>query len=108
MKQLPLPHTASPHRRVVHTNPYHDEIAGARVTYQLELVRCGKAKCRCARGNWHGPYWYGYWSAGGRTRSLYVGKKLRPAAEVANERNERKRHNAKQPTEDGARHPDAG
>jgi hypothetical protein len=45
-------------------------------TYRLERVRCGKEKCRCASGELHGPYWYAYWSEGGRTRSQYVGKKL--------------------------------
>ena len=45
-------------------------------TYRLESVRCGKEKCRCASGEPHGPYWYAYWSEGGRTRSQYIGKKL--------------------------------
>ena len=47
-----------------------------RNTYRRELVRCGKKECRCAEGQLHGPYWYAYWSEGGRTRSQYVGKKL--------------------------------
>jgi hypothetical protein len=43
------------------------------VTYQLELVRCGKRTCRRCP---HGPYWYAYfWNyTTGRTRSIYVGK----------------------------------
>lgn len=45
-------------------------------TYRLERVRCGSKKCRCASGELHGPYWYAYWSEGGRTRSQYLGKKL--------------------------------
>lgn len=45
-------------------------------TYRLEHVRCGSNKCRCASGELHGPYWYAYWSEGGRTRSQYIGKKL--------------------------------
>jgi hypothetical protein len=45
-------------------------------TYRLERVRCGSKKCKCATGDLHGPYWYAYWSEGGRTRSQYVGKKL--------------------------------
>jgi hypothetical protein len=45
-------------------------------TYQLERVRCGKKNCHCAEGRLHGPYWYAYWSEGGRTKSQYVGKKL--------------------------------
>jgi hypothetical protein len=47
-----------------------------RKTYRLERVRCGSKKCRCASGELHGPYWYAYWSEGGRTKSQYVGKKL--------------------------------
>jgi hypothetical protein len=42
------------------------------VTYRLERVSCGK-KCK---GCPHGPYWYGYWREGGRTRSKYIGKSL--------------------------------
>ena len=49
--------------------------AGQR-TYRLERVRCGSKKCKCVSGELHGPYWYAYWSEGGRTRSQYVGKKL--------------------------------
>ena len=45
-------------------------------TYRLERVRCGKQSCKCAEGKLHGPYWYAYWSEGGRTRSQYVGKRL--------------------------------
>jgi hypothetical protein len=74
---------------VDHVCPTHDQLAGSSVTYQLERVQCGKPKCR----KWHGPYWYAYWTSGGRTRSLYIGKRLRPAAEVATERNERRRTN---------------
>jgi hypothetical protein len=44
------------------------------ITYQLERVRCGKSNCRCGKGSLHGPYWYGYWSEGGKTKSMYVGK----------------------------------
>jgi hypothetical protein len=45
-------------------------------TYRLEHVRCGSKKCKCISGELHGPYWYAYWSEGGRTKSQYVGKKL--------------------------------
>jgi len=27
-------------------------------TFHKQLVRCGKANCRCAEGKPHGPYWY--------------------------------------------------
>jgi hypothetical protein len=45
-------------------------------TYRQEMVRCGKKGCRCANGELHGPYWYAYWSEGGKTKSEYVGKHL--------------------------------
>jgi len=45
-------------------------------TYQSEMVRCGKKGCRCSRGELHGPYWYAYWTEGGKTKSEYVGKNL--------------------------------
>jgi hypothetical protein len=46
------------------------------IAYQLELVRCGKKGCRCARRAAHGPYWYSYRRVGGRVISLYVGREL--------------------------------
>lgn len=45
-------------------------------TYRLEEVRCGKKNCHCVEGKPHGPYWYAYWTEGGKTRSQYIGKKL--------------------------------
>jgi hypothetical protein len=53
-----------------------DKRTMANKTYQLEGVRCGKKNCHCAEGRLHGPYWYAYWTEGGRTKSQYVGKKL--------------------------------
>jgi hypothetical protein len=47
----------------------------ARKTYRHELVRCGRESCKCVEGKLHGPYWYAYWSEGGKTRS-YIGKRL--------------------------------
>jgi hypothetical protein len=43
------------------------------MTYRLEKVSCGKNCKGCP----HGPYWYGYWREGGKTRSKYIGKNLR-------------------------------
>lgn len=52
------------------------------ITYQSELVKCGKANCRCATdGQLHGPYWYAYRKQGKKLKSWYVGKKL----ELSNE-----------------------
>jgi hypothetical protein len=45
-------------------------------TYRLVLIRCGKKGCKCVEGLGHGPYWYAFWSENGRTRCLYIGKKL--------------------------------
>lgn len=42
------------------------------VTYQLELVLCGKIGC-AAR---HGPYWYAYWKRAGRVRKRYMGREF--------------------------------
>jgi hypothetical protein len=50
-------------------------------TYRLEGVRCGKEKCKCARGELHGPYWYRFTRVGGKVKSEYVGKRLPPGAE---------------------------
>jgi Family of unknown function (DUF6788) len=33
---------------------------------------CGKAGCRCTRGEKHGPLYYLYWKDQGRSRSRYV------------------------------------
>ncbi len=46
------------------------------VVYQLEWVRCGKPKCKCASGELHGPYWYAYQRQEGKLKSWYVGKDL--------------------------------
>jgi hypothetical protein len=53
-----------------------DERTVENVTYRLEWVRCGKEKCKCARGELHGPYWYSYVRIKGKVRSQYVGKRL--------------------------------
>ena len=45
-------------------------------TYRLEGIRCGKEKCKCARGKPHGPYWYSYTRIKDKVKSQYVGKKL--------------------------------
>jgi hypothetical protein len=37
-----------------------------------QWVRCGRPKCRCARGERHGPYFYRFWREGGRLRKAYV------------------------------------
>jgi hypothetical protein len=43
-------------------------------TFEFETIpgRCGKPKCRCARGQLHGPYYYRCWREGGKLRKTYV------------------------------------
>ena len=53
-----------------------------RITYQSEMVKCGKSNCRCATdGQLHGPYWYGYQKQGQKLKSWYVGKELKSLGE---------------------------
>lgn len=44
-------------------------------TYRLERIRCGKEKCKCARGQLHGPYWYSYTRIKDKIKSQYIGKR---------------------------------
>lgn len=55
----------------------HGREGGRAVTYERKAVLCGKKGCN----KLHGPYWYAFWSAGGRTRSLYIGKAFRTVTE---------------------------
>lgn len=45
-------------------------------SYVLQLVKCGKNHCRCAKpsGELHGPYRYLFTKSGGKTKSKYIGK----------------------------------
>ena len=57
-----------------------------------QWVRCGRAGCRCSRGELHGPYSYLFWREGGRVRKRYVPRAQAPAVQVACvERRERER-----------------
>lgn len=43
---------------------------------QEELVKCGKANCKCNSGHFHGPYWYFYQydsTKSSKLRKIYVG-----------------------------------
>ncbi len=53
-----------------------DERSLENKTYRLESIRCGKEKCKCARGKLHGPYWYSYTRVKDKVTSQYVGKSL--------------------------------
>jgi hypothetical protein len=50
-----------------------DPTEDTNVSLRKQMVRCGKAGCtKCP----HGPYWYAYWTEGGKRRSRYVGRLL--------------------------------
>lgn len=51
----------------------HTRERGHGITYELKPVLCGKKGCH----KLHGPYWYAFWSSGGRVRSVYIGKTFR-------------------------------
>jgi hypothetical protein len=48
----------------------HTRERGHGITYERKAVLCGKKGC----AKLHGPYWYAFWTAGGRVRSVYIGK----------------------------------
>jgi hypothetical protein len=56
-------------------------------TYRLQSIRCGKEKCKCARGKLHGPYWYSYIRVKDKVMSQYIGKKLPKEVEKKTHRN---------------------
>lgn len=37
-----------------------------------EMKRCGRAGCRCANGELHGPYYYRFFRVRGKLRKRYV------------------------------------
>jgi hypothetical protein len=46
---------------------------------------CGNKRCKCARGELHGPYWYLSTKGGGKTRFQYIHKKsLQRVRQLAN------------------------
>lgn len=62
-------------------NRHHVE-RGRSITYELRPVLCGKPNCL----RHHGPYWYAYWTEGGRVRTAYIGKTFRKVSDKAPER----------------------
>ncbi len=54
-----------------------------RCSLQKEWRRCGKSRCRCARGILHGPYWSLRWRERGRQRRRYVPRERVDAIQVA-------------------------
>lgn len=59
-----------------------------KTTYRLEMVKCGKKKCKCTKGKLHGPYWYAYHWNGKKLISTYIGKTLPEPNPIAPSSNE--------------------
>jgi hypothetical protein len=77
--QHELIRTAEEADRVVKPSPRRQPVVEQTLgnkTYRLESVRCGKEKCKCARGKLHGPYWYSYTRIKDKVKSQYIGKRL--------------------------------
>jgi DNA-binding SARP family transcriptional activator/tetratricopeptide (TPR) repeat protein len=54
-----------------------------KITYHQQVSYCGKPRCRkCQEGIGHGPYWYAYQTANGRTTRTYIGKSLPPEVQA--------------------------
>lgn len=67
-------------------------LAGGRGSLQIQRVRCGKANCRCARGQLHEGYHYFFSRAAGRQFKVYVRQEDVPAVRAAiDERRRRSR-----------------
>jgi len=67
-------------------------IAARNGSLQTQRVRCGKANCKCARGELHNGYSYFFWRLGGRQLKWYVRREDVPAVRaVINDRASRNR-----------------
>lgn len=58
-------------------------LAAGEGSLQAQRVRCGKANCRCARGELHEGYHYFFSRVGGRQFKVYVRRKDVPAVQAA-------------------------
>ena len=70
-KEVPTDQSVESHHRGAGREVLEERHSDS-ITYRLERVSCGKNCKGCP----HGPYWYGYWREGGKTRSKYIGKNL--------------------------------
>lgn len=50
-------------------NPLPKTLPGA---VCAQMVRCGKATCKCVRGELHGPYFYRFVWEHGKQRKVYI------------------------------------
>ena len=60
-----------------------------------QMIRCGKANCKCARGELHGPYFYHFVRVNGALVKRYVKAKdastMRAACNARREKDRRQR-----------------
>ncbi len=61
----------SPRIKLENSLPKIEPLRGA-VCKQMK--RCGKANCKCSKGELHGPYYYRFFYRGGKQRKKYVKK----------------------------------
>lgn len=54
-------------------------LAGGKGSLHTQRVRCGKANCKCARGDLHEGYHYFFSRIGGRQFKVYVRREDVPA-----------------------------
>ena len=69
------------------------KLLGPAVTYQQKPTRCRCEKCKSG-GPGHGSYWYAYFSYGGKTHCVYVGREKReinPLEELKKKQSKRKK-----------------
>ena len=62
------------------TSPKIDLLPGSVAAHR---GRCGRANCKCARGELHGPYYKRYWIENGQRRKVYVRKSDASAVRAA-------------------------
>jgi hypothetical protein len=48
------------------------KIDGVQGSLEARFVKCGRANCKCSRGELHGPYFYHRYRSEGRRRRRYV------------------------------------
>lgn len=72
----------SPAARLPAVENKHTRERGHAITYELRPVLCGKPNCN----RHHGPYWYAFWTAGNRVRTVYIGKQFQKVEQKCPER----------------------
>ena len=66
-------------------------LAARNGSLQTQRVKCGKANCKCARGELHDGYSYFFWRLGGRQLKWYVRRGDVPAVRAVIEERSRRR-----------------